>query len=302
MDPDRRVQQAVQSVFDKLTELGSVRQVLLWFRRERLCLPALVEAAQHQVIWKLPVYNTIWHMVRNPIYAGAYAFGKTEARNKIVEGRSRKSTGHSKPQESWIVLLRDHHPGYIAWERYERNQAMVAANSYMKSRMLRKAGRGGRSLLAGILRCRRCGRMLHVSYSGTGGNVPRYHCKGAQINHGEDWCISFGGLRVDEAIAEQVLQAVGGNAVEAALQAADQLQQQQRQQRKTLELEVEQAQYEARLAARRYEAVDPESRLVAGELETRWNAALAKVRELEEKLHQFDADLGRTRYRIKMSC
>jgi len=143
MDPDRRVQQAVHSVFDKLTELGSVRQVLLWFRREKICLPALLEAPGHQVIWKLPVYNTIWHMVQNPLFAGAYAFGKTEVRNKVVEGRSRKSAGHSKPQESWTVLLRDHHPGYIAWEQFERNQAMLAANSYMKSRMLRMAGRGG---------------------------------------------------------------------------------------------------------------------------------------------------------------
>lgn len=116
--------------------------------------------------------------------------------------------------------------------------------------------------------------------------------KGAQINHGEDWCISFGGLRVDEAMAQQVLQMVSGNAVEAALEAAEQLQQQRNQQRKTIELEVAQAQYEARLAARRYEAVDPENRLVAAELEARWNAALVKARELEQKLQEFHAGIG----------
>ena len=93
-----------------------------------------------------------------------------------------------------MVLLRDHHAGYISWEQFERNQVMLGDNAHMKSRMEPKAGRGGRSLLAGLLRCRRCGRMLHVAYSGTIGNVPRYHCRGAQINHGEDWCISFGGL------------------------------------------------------------------------------------------------------------
>jgi excisionase family DNA binding protein len=292
MDPDRRVQQAVHLVFAKITELGSMRQALLWFRREKICLPALLEESGHHVIWKLPVYNTIWHMVQNPTYAGAYVFGKTEARAKIVDGRSRKSAGHWKPQESWTVLIRDHHPSYISWEQYERNQAMIAANSNMKSRMLRKAGRGGRSLLSGILRCRRCGRMLHVSYSGANGTVPRYHCKGAQINHGEDWCISFGGLRVDEAVAQEILHVISGNAVEAALEAAEQLRQQRQEQRKTLDLEVDQARYEARLAARRYEAVDPENRLVAVELEARWNISLQKAQELEGKLQHFDIGAG----------
>jgi DNA invertase Pin-like site-specific DNA recombinase len=291
-DPDRRVQQAVHLAFDKVTELGSLRQVLLWFRRENVCLPAVVKGSGKNVVWKLPVYNTIWHMVRNPMYAGAYVFGKTESRTKVIDGRARKSAGHFKPPSEWSILIRDHHPGYISWEQYERNQAMIAANSNMKSRMLRKAGRGGRALLSGILRCRRCGRMLHVVYSGARGNVPRYHCNGAQINHGEDWCISFGGLRVDEAVAQEVLHVISGSAVEAALEAADQLRNQRQQQRKAIELQLEQARYEAQLASRRYDAVDAENRLVAAELECRWDAALEKARELENKLQQFDAGFG----------
>ena len=292
MDPDRRVQQALHLVFSKMTELGSARQVLLWFRREKVCLPARVEGTSHQIVWRLPVYNTIYHILQNAMYAGAYVFGKTESRTKIVDGRARKTIGHPKPQESWTVLIRDHHPGYISWEQYERNQAMIVANSNLKWGASRKAGRGGHSLLTGLLRCRRCGPMLQVSYSGTRSNVPRYHCKGAQINHGEDWCISFGGLRIDDAITRQVLEAISGNAVEAALDAAEQLRQQRQDQRKTLELEVEQARYEARLAARRYENIDPENRLVASELEARWNAALVRVHELDGKLTQFDAGNG----------
>jgi len=136
--------------------------------------------------------------------------------------------------------------------------------------------------------------MLQVSYSGTHANVPRYHCKGAQINHGEDWCISFGGHRIDEAVTHLVLDAISGNAVEAALEAAEQLRKRMQEQRKTLELEVEQARYEARLAARRYENIDPENRLVASELESRWNAALIRVQELDNKLIQFDAADGLT--------
>jgi excisionase family DNA binding protein len=291
IDPDRRVQEALRLVFAKMTELGSMRQVLLWFRREKMCLPFIDRPAE-KVVWKLPVYNTIIHLLRNPMYAGAYVFGKTEARIKVVNGRAHKTCGHFKPLPAWTVLIRDHHPSYISWEQFERNQDMITANSNMKSRMLRRAGRGGRSLLAGVLRCRRCGRMLRVVYSGTRGTVPRYQCNGAHINHGENWCISFGGLRVDEAVAKQVLDAISGNAVEAALEAADQLRIQQQQQRKTLELEVEQARYEAQLAARRYEAVDPDNRLVAAELEFRWNAALQKTHEIDDRLQKFDAGIG----------
>src|SRR5260370_18596568 len=158
----------------------------------------------------------------------------------------------------------------------------------MKSRMEPKAGRGGKALLSGLLRCLGCGRMLHVSYTGRRSVVVRYQCRGAQINHGEDWCISFGGIRVDEAIANEVLRAIGGNAVEAALEAAERMRQQRQDQRKSVELELEQARYEAKLAARRYEAVDPDQRLVAGELEARWNVALKKVQELENRLREFD--------------
>src|SRR5438270_1346717 len=161
---------------------------------------------------------------------------------------------------------------------------MLADNAHMKSRMEPKAGRGGRSLLAGRLRCRRCGRMLHVAYSGSHGEVPRYHCRGAHIHHGEGWCISFGGLKPDRAVAAEILRAVEGNAIEAALEVAARIVEQQRERHRALSLELEQARYEARLAARRYEAVDPDNRLVAGELEARWNAALSTVGEVERRL------------------
>jgi len=163
-DPDRRVQQAIELVFVKMEECGSARQVLLWFRSEKVSLPAMIYGESgRELIWKLPIYNTILRILRNPMYAGAYAFGKTEARTRVVGGRARKTIGHVKPPENWTVLIRDHHAGYIAWERYEHNQALLADNAHMKSRMEPKAGRGGRSLLASLLRCRRCGRMLHVA-------------------------------------------------------------------------------------------------------------------------------------------
>jgi excisionase family DNA binding protein len=291
-DPDVRVQQAIELVFRKITELGSVRRVLLWFAEEKICLPAFPrDPGERKMIWKLPVYSNIRAILANPIYAGAYAFGKTETRTHIVSGRARKTAGHPKPQREWMVLIRDHHLGYVSWEEYERNQAMIAANRHMQSSGEPKAGRGGRALLSGFLRCRRCGRMLQVSYIGARAAVIHYQCTGAHKQRGEDRCIAFGGLRVDAAVANQVLDAVSGNVIEAALEAADQMQEQRQQLRKSITLEVEQARYEARLAGRRYEAVDPDQRLVAAELEARWNAALQKIQDLEDKLRDFDEEI-----------
>jgi len=287
-DPDHRVQQAIELVFRKFIELGSVRQVLLWFRQENICLPAFPhETGERKMVWKLPSYATLHSILTKPVYAGAYAYGKTETRTKIVEGRARKSAGHRKPQSEWRVLIKEHHPGYLSWDEYERNQSMIAANAHMHSGGEPKAGRGGGALVSGLLRCRRCGRMMQVFYPGT---LVRYVCNAGRSRYGEGTCISFGGLRVDAAVSKQVLEAVSGNAIQAALDAADQMQQKQRDLRTAIELELDQARYEARLAARRYESVDPDQRLVAAELEARWNTALQKVKELESKLHAFDRE------------
>ena len=292
-DPDQRVQQAIQLVFGKLVELGSVRQTLLWFRQEDVSIPVLPrDPGEPPIVWKLPVYRQVWAILTNPLYAGAYAFGRREVRTRIVDGRARKSKGHLKPRSTWTVLIPNHHPGYVSWEEYERNQALLATNAHMKSDGNAKAGRGGRALLSGIVRCRRCGRMLHVSYTGKEHVAPRYDCNDAHLHHGEPRCLSFGGLWVDEAVANEVLRAIEGDAVEAAVVAAEQMEQQRQELRKSLELEVEQAGYEARLAARRYEAVDPEQRLVAAELEVRWNSALQKKRDLEDRLEGFDREIN----------
>jgi DNA invertase Pin-like site-specific DNA recombinase len=288
--PDQRVQQAIEMVFSKHDELGSVRQVLIWFRQHNVCLPALPHPGATTVIWKLPVYSTIWGILTNPFYAGAYAYGRRGVRTQIVDGRARKSKGHTKPRSEWSVLIRDHHPGYVDWEHYERIQASHAANNYMKPNGERKTGRGGRALLSGMMRCRRCGHMMYVSYLGKGGIIPRYDCTAANVQRGEQRCISFSGMWVDEAVAKEVLQAISGNAVEAALEAAEQMEQRRHELRQALTLELEQARYEARLAERRYEAVDPDQRLVAAELEARWNTALQKTRELEQKLQEFDVE------------
>jgi hypothetical protein len=154
----------------------------------------------------------VWAILTNPLYAGAYVYGRREVRTQIVDGRARKSKGHHKPSSAWNVLIRDHHPGYVDWEQYERIQALMAANTFMKSNGEAKAGRGGRALLSGMVRCRRCGRMLHVSYVGKEHTIPRYDCNDANVHQGERRCLSFSGLWVDEAVAREILEAISGNA------------------------------------------------------------------------------------------
>jgi DNA invertase Pin-like site-specific DNA recombinase len=288
-EPDQRVQRAIELVFKKVLELGSVHQAVIWLIRQDVTLPVRSYHAQNPVvIWKRPNYGMVWRMVTNPLYAGAYAYGRRGVRTQVVNGRARKSKGHVKPITEWSVLILDHHPSYVDWKQFEQIGSMLAANTYMKSNGEAKTGRGGHGLLAGMLRCRRCGHMLHVKYVGNNSTVPHYECNDTYIRLGEGRCVRVSGTWVDEAVGRELLQAINGHAVEAALAAAEQMEQRRKDQRKSLSLGVEQARYEARLAGRRYEAVDPDQRLVAAELEVRWNSAMQKVRDLEQSLQGFD--------------
>lgn len=288
-DPDRRVQEALHLVFRKFAEFQSIRQVHLWLRQESIVLPAVGYGAEgRQIHWKLPVYNTIHHILTNPIYAGAYVFGRTGSRVTIEDGRKRVVRGFKKEPKEWEVLIVDHHEGYLSWAEFERNQRLIADNANSKGLMVRGAVRRGESLLAGMLRCGHCGRKLHVGYSGTNGVVGRYHCRGAYLNHGGDRCISFGSLRVDQAVASEVLRLLRPLGVEAAIKAIEARDMETEEKRRQTELALEQARYEARRARGQYDAVDPDNRLVAAELERRWNERLLAVRHLEDRLADVD--------------
>ena len=192
-DPDLRVREALALVFRKFVELQSVRQVHLWFRQERIALPAVRHGVEgRRLEWKSPVYNTIHHILTNPIYAGAYAYGRSISKTRIENGRKCVTRGLRVERPEWDVLIRDHHEGYIGWDAFERNQRLIKDNANGKSWASRGAVRRGEALLAGLFRCGHCGRKLHVAYGGTKGDVARYHCRGASINHGTERCISFG--------------------------------------------------------------------------------------------------------------
>lgn len=292
-DPDERIVAAIDRVFRKFRELGSARQVMLWARDAGVLSPVYRQGRgpARRIQWQPAAYHRVLTQLRHPIYAGAYVFGRTEQRTHIEGDRARKSQGHQKPQSNWSVLLHDNHVGYISWQEFQENQKMLSENAHMVPRGSRKSGRGGHALLTGIVRCGRCGRMMRVFYGSRAGHAHRYQCRGGMDQTDGKQCIGIGGMRVDRAITAQLLDVVSPHAVEAALLAAEQATRGDEDVRLALVGEYEEARYEASLAARRHEAVDPDQRLVAKELEARWNTALERVAAIEQRIKTFDSTL-----------
>jgi DNA invertase Pin-like site-specific DNA recombinase len=282
-DPDQRVQGALKLVFSKFVEFHSARQVHIWLRDEGILLPVKAHnAEEHGIIWRLPAYNTVHNILTNPIYAGAYAFGRTTSKVSVEEGRKRVRRGIRRPLAEWDVLLKDHHGGYISWGQFEHNQRVIANNAVGKgSAMVKGAVRRGEVLLAGLLRCGHCGRKLHVHYSG---KIGRYNCYGARANHGTERCISIGSLGIDAAVSKEILRVVKPLGIDAAVEAIDTQASETSAAQRQLELTLQQARFEAAHARRQYDAVDPANRLVAGELERRWNEALEAVHRIEGEI------------------
>ena len=282
-NPDQRVQDALKLVFSKFAEFQSARQVHIWLRDEGIELPVKSRNAEARgIIWRLPAYNIVHNILTNPIYAGAYAFGRTTSRVSVENGRKRVRRGVHRPMTEWDVLIKDHHEAYITWDEFERNQSVIANNATGKgSATVKGAVRRGELLLPGLLRCGHCGRKLHVSYSG---KLGRYNCYGARTNHGTARCISIGGLGIDAAVSTEVLRHLKPLGVDAAVKAIEGQTSETSAAQRQLELSLQQARYEAAHARRQYDAVDPANRLVAGELERRWNEALQAVNKLEGEI------------------
>lgn len=283
LDPDLRLQEVIRSVFQRFEELGSARQVLLDLRKDGVHFPRPSDG-KHLVSfdWTPVRYRTVIALLKNPFYAGGYAYGKSEHRTEIVAGRARKSYGHAKPREEWRVLLHEHHEGYITWEQYERNQAQLARNAFGWGGGV-KSGRGGRALLAGLMTCGRCGRRIQVVYTGKTAD-PKYRCDRPNVSLALPRCMAFGAWRIDEAVGAALIRAVEPMALEAAQEADRMRRSQDAERRRIAALELEQARYEALLAERRYAACDPDNRLIAAQLERAWEAALRRVRACEEKV------------------
>src|SRR5271165_2328169 len=283
-DPDRRVQEAIKLVFDKVEELGSARQALCWLHEYNIDLS--VKQNNSDTTWRRPNYSAIHRMIVNPVYGGAYAYGKTAAAAGYgAAGMSVKI--RRKARNEWLALIPDAHDGYVSWERFEAIRTMVSSN--VPTGRHHGAPKHGDALLAGLIRCKRCGRKLTLRYSGLKHHIPRYSCGRAWMDNGGPHCIAFGGLRVDDAIEEALLGVVGPGAVAAATAAAREAGNRRDHARDALSRDLEAARYAVDRAFRQYDAADPANRLVASELEARWNRALVHVAEIENKLAAHNA-------------
>jgi DNA invertase Pin-like site-specific DNA recombinase len=280
-DPDRRVQEAILLAVAKFRELGSVRQTLMWFLEENLQFPS--RRGQGETVWKRPTYATLYRVLTNPTFGGAYAYGKTEAGMRYEDGIGRRRS-RRRPQAEWHALKPQAHEGYISWEEYQQFQAMIAANSFGNESP--GAAKRGLALLAGLLRCRRCGRKFTVHYTGVAHRVLRYACMRGRLDQGEPKCIAFGGIVVDDAVTREIMRVVQPAAQEAAVLASQQASQRQDEVLAALQRDLEAARYEAKRAQKQYDAVDPENRLVADELERRWNVALTRMHALEQRIQE----------------
>ena len=298
--PDEAVNGAIRTVLAKFMELGSARQVWLWFRLQNLSFPmhplGMVPtlANCHQLRWVTPSYAAIYNVLSNPVYAGAYVYGKTRNERYVDErGTVRKRIRHL-PQEEWSVLLPGHHEGFIDGATFEANQVRLEANIPAELHQAGRALREGSALLQGLAICGHCGRRLHIAYQGTN-STPRYYCRGEERNGGHRVeCLSVGGLTIDQAVTDAFLEALTPAAVEATALAVQQLESDHDAALSQWRLEVERARYEAERAERQYKAVDPENRLVARGLEKEWETRLRKIASAEAELRRREQQRPRT--------
>jgi len=287
MDPDQRVQDAIRLVFTKFRQFGSISQVVLYFRSEGLDVPARPHHGGHDAIsWKQPTIATITKILKNPIYAGAYVYGRKETRTAIVDGQPVKTSGHELPMERWKVTIPDHHDGYISWDEFVANQQQLQQNANQYGQAVRGAPKRGAALLVGLLRCQKCGHKFEVRYKGTHSQTPRYVCRGQQVVGRRGSCLEFYGTQLETLVAQEILRIVQPDSIALAEQTELLYRQQHRDNEQHLSNALVQAEYEANRCGEQYNYADPKNRLVAQSLEQRWERALAKVDQLTKQLEQ----------------
>jgi DNA invertase Pin-like site-specific DNA recombinase len=286
--PDEAVSGAIRTVFERFAEFGSARRVWLWFLSEGLSFPLQTTPAgmPGPIRWVAPTYHALHQILTNPVYAGAYTYGKTKYERYVDEhGTVRKRIRHL-PMDQWSVLIQDHHPGFIDWATFQANQARLDSNIRPMPHQAGGAVREGSALLQGIATCGHCGRRLHVHYRGRN-SAPGYHCAGKDLVAGRGvYCLNVGGTVIEQAVATAFLEAIAPAAIEAMRLSVEQLQSSHEAALSQWRLEVERARYEAERFERRYRAVEPENRLVARGLETEWENRLRDLATAEMELRR----------------
>ena len=282
--PDEAVTGAVRCVFERFAELGSVRRVWLWFGSEGLTFP-LQSSTVDGIRWVTPSYHTIYQVLTNPVYAGAYVYGKTHQERYVDDSGQVRKRVRRLPRSEWAVLIRDHHEGFIDWETFEQNEARIAANQRPRPHANGDGPvREGAALLQGLATCGHCGRALRVYYSGRN-STPGYFCAGSHLTNGRaERCVSVGGQQIERAVAAAFLDSLAPAGLESSLAAAEQLEGEYDAALAQWRREVERLHYQAQRAERRYRAVDPDNRLVARGLEAEWETSLRELQAARTEL------------------
>jgi DNA invertase Pin-like site-specific DNA recombinase len=290
LHPDEAVRGAISAVFERFAASGSARQVWLWLRENGLQLPSIRDG---QLAWSTAAYPAVHKILTHPAYAGAYVYGRTRGEHYIDGSGAPASRRRTVPSpQDWQVLITGHHAGYIDWDTYLANTARLAANMPpARGADGTGATREGCALLQGLAICGVCGRRLGVFYRGPAKSIPGYECNGGvRVGGGQGRrCTRVSGLRTDPAVAGHVLEVLTPLALQAALDAADQLEAGHDAALGQWRRQAEQARYAATRAERRYRAVDPENRLVARGLEAEWEAALQAARDANAELDRREA-------------
>jgi excisionase family DNA binding protein len=291
-DADEQVRHALELVFNKFRELGSARQVFLWFHQEGIKLPSRLSPKAPTVEWARATPWMIARILKDPVYAGVYAFGRTKRRVILDQGQKRVVKQRRWRPEDWEVFLPDHHEAYLSWQEFVKNQETLAQNRNQRGEAVQGSARKGKGLLAGLIRCGRCGRKMRVRYSGrrTRQSAVVYYfcvaCPGEEV--GKQLCSLFGGVSVEQAVVAAVFDALTPLRLDASVRARADLDRKKLEKRKQIELAWQRARYEADRLQRQYQAVEPENRLVARTLESRWNEALERVGQLEQELAELE--------------
>jgi len=290
-DPDERVRDVMGLVFKKFRESWSIRQTFKWFHNEGVELPVNKSVGgRMQLVWQLPTQSFIRDVLQSAVYAGAYVYGRRPVEVGYEGGRLLKRQGSCRKAEECKVFIREHHEGYIDWETYEENRRIIEGNALNREgEETVQAVRAGQGLLAGVLRCGRCGRKLQVRYWGKSGTAARYVCKG-DFDAGGRYCLGFGGSTVDRRFSKELLHLLSSLGVEASLRAVEQLRGEGEEKRRLLLQQLRQVEYEAQRAFEQYNAVDARNRLVSAELERRWNAKLEEVKKIKADLEVMEQE------------
>jgi DNA invertase Pin-like site-specific DNA recombinase len=284
--PDEAVADAIATVFSYFDQLQSARQVMLRLLAEDRKLPRRA-TSDRQVRWTTATYKAIHDILTNPVFAGAYAYGRKQTERRVTDGVVSEHQRRA-PREEWHVCIAEHHPGYITFERYLANQERLRANWRPPRGEGGGAAREGRALLQGLIRCGRCGRRMQVGYSGKT-LVPNYSCVRGNQLYGTKRCQSVGGRRIERVVLDAAFEALRPAGIEATLRALEQTEGDHQARVHSAELELERAQIHAERARRQFDAWEPENRLVARTLEREWEQRLTEVRAAERAVAEVTA-------------